>query len=218
MAWYYYVIIGIVSYLIGAFSFARLISRKFLKDDVTKHGSGNPGTTNMYRSYGLKIGIINLILDVLKGVIPVLICLLVFGYEQAFIAGTCAILGHIFPVYYGFKGGKGVATTLGVFAVVSPIPLAIVFVVMFLLIYFFEYMAPVSLLGIAVLVCVNAINFKGNIIICVCVFVIFVLTWFAHRSNIVRMLQGKENRVILRKSRKTAKNAVKTEQESNFRK
>lgn len=202
MQWWVYLIIGVLSYLIGAFSFARLISKKFLKDDVTKHGSGNPGTTNMYRSYGLKIGIINLVLDILKGVVPALVCLLVFGYEAAFIAGVCAIFGHIFPVYYGFKGGKGVATTLGVFAVVSPIELIVVFVIMFVLIYFFEYMAPVSLLGIAFLVCVNAIRFKGNLIICICVFAVFVLTWFAHRSNIIRMLEGKENRVILRKSRK----------------
>ena len=202
MAWWVYLIIGVLSYLIGAFSFARLISKKFLKDDVTKHGSGNPGTTNMYRAYGLKVGIINLVLDILKGVIPTLVCLLVFGYEQAFIAGTCAIFGHIFPVYYAFKGGKGVATTLGVFAVLCPVEFLVIFVLMFILIYFFEYMAPVSLLGIALLVCLSAIHFKTSIIVCVCVFVIFALTWFAHRSNILRMLQGKENRIILRKSRK----------------
>lgn len=205
MVWWGYLIIGIVSYLIGAFSFARLISRKFLKDDVTKHGSGNPGTTNMYRSFGLKVGIINLVLDILKGVVPTLVCLLAFGYQQAFVAGTCAIFGHIFPVYYCFKGGKGIATTLGVFAVVSPLWLLGVFVAMFLLIYFFEYMAPVSLLGVALLVCINAAHFKHDIVICICVFVIFVLTWFAHRSNILRMLQGKENRVVLRKSRKQKK-------------
>lgn len=209
IAWYYFVIIGVISYLIGAFSFARLISRKILKDDVTKHGSGNPGTTNMYRAYGLKVGIINLILDILKGVVPTLVCLLVFGYEAAFVAGTCAIFGHIFPVYYKFKGGKGIATTLGVFAVVSPLWLAVTFVAMFILIYFFEYMAPVSLLGVALLVCINAIKFKYNLLICICVFVIFVLTWFAHRSNILRMLQGKENRVVLRKSRKQKLNQEK---------
>lgn len=209
MQWYFYVIIGVVSYLIGAFSFARLISKKILKDDVTKHGSGNPGTTNMYRAYGLKIGIINLALDILKGVIPTLVCLIAFGYQQAFIAGTCAIFGHIFPVYYRFKGGKGIATTLGVFAVVSPLWLLAAFAVMFVLIYFFEYMAPVSLLGVALLVCINAIKFKASLVICICVFVIFVLTWFAHRSNILRMLQGKENRVILRKSRKQKLNEKK---------
>ena len=202
MAWWVYLIIGVASYLIGAFSFARLISKKFLKDDVTKHGSGNPGTTNMYRSYGLKVGIINLVLDILKGVVPALVCLIAFGYQQAFFAGTCAVFGHIFPVYYGFKGGKGVATTLGVFAVVSPGELAVTFVAMFIFIYFLEYMAPVSLLGIALLVCVNAIRFKGNLMICICVFVIFALTWAAHRSNILRMIHGKENRVVLRKSRK----------------
>ena len=209
MNWWGYLIIGVCSYLLGAFSFARLISKKFLKDDVTKHGSGNPGTTNMYRAYGLKVGIINLVLDILKGVVPTLVCILTLGYEAAFLAGACSVFGHIFPVYYRFKGGKGVATTLGVFAVVSPLPLIATFVIMFVLIYFFEYMAPVSLLGIALLVCVNAVRFKGNLMICACVFAIFVLTWFAHRSNILRMLKGKENRVILRKSRKEKLNEKK---------
>lgn len=200
MAWWL-VLLGVLSYLVGCFNFARLISKKMLKDDITKHGSGNPGTTNMYRVFGLKIGFINLFLDILKGLIPTLVGFLVFGYQGAFLAGTCAVFGHIYPVFYKFKGGKGIATTLGVFAVICPIWLIIVLVVMGLIIFLCKYMAPVSLSAIAFLVCLQASRFAGDVLICTCCFLIFVLTWFAHRQNIIRMMSGTENKLSFKRKK-----------------
>ncbi len=199
------VILAICSYFVGNINFARIISKYKLKDDITKHGSGNPGTTNMYRRFGLKIGVLTLLLDVLKGVIPTLVGLLWLGSEGAYIAGGFAVIGHIFPVIYKFKGGKGVATTLGVFWVTCPLWMTIIFVVMFVLIYLFEYMSPVSLLAISTLVCIEAITNKGSIIVICMLFVIFALTWWAHRANIVRLFVGKENKTSLKGSIKKLK-------------
>lgn len=195
-----YVLLILGSYCIGNISWARIISKNVLKSDITKKGSGNAGTSNMYRSYGLKAGIATLVLDLLKGVVPALIGRLLLGIEWAFILGTASIIGHIFPVFLKFKGGKGIATALGMFWVVSPLWMSVVFVIMFIFIFWFEYMAPINLLAISALVCIEGYKHTGNFLICSLLFVVFVLIWWAHRQNIERMLVGKENKVSLRSS------------------
>jgi glycerol-3-phosphate acyltransferase PlsY len=115
----YYALLIIGSYFIGNISFAIIISKK-KNGDITKVGSGNPGTMNMLRTYGFKLGFLTLVLDTLKGAIPSLIGLLIFGKVGLYTAGLSAILGHIFPVVRKFKGGKGIACTLGVFLVADP--------------------------------------------------------------------------------------------------
>ena len=123
-SWWQFLIIAVVCYFIGCFNFAFVIS-KFKKRDITKIGSGNPGTMNMSREFGLKIGLITFICDAVKGGIPALISY--FIYRDCVFAGTdfivsditrylcglCVIIGHIFPATMGFKGGKGIASTLG---------------------------------------------------------------------------------------------------------
>ena len=115
MVWWQVVLVILVSYFCGNISFARIISRK-LDSDITKLGSGNPGTTNMLRNFGFKIGLVNFILDISKGFLPVLATELIFNNAiMTYIAGVSVIVGHIYPVIYKFKGGKGIATMLGVF-------------------------------------------------------------------------------------------------------
>lgn len=116
-----YIIIAIIAYLIGSINFSVIISKKMAGFDVREKGSGNAGTTNMLRSVGKKAAVITLICDILKGVISVLIAYLTSklvanldGALLAQIAGIAVIIGHTFPVFFGFKGGKGVATSLGV--------------------------------------------------------------------------------------------------------
>lgn len=139
-----YVLLVIVSYFIGNISFARLISKN-KNEDITKKGSGNPGTMNMLRNYGIKTGAITLILDVLKGVLPSLAGLLLFrhtGLNESvglLVAGLSVIVGHMWPVLYKFKGGKGVACALGVFMVANPLWLLISFVIGFVYLWFFDY-------------------------------------------------------------------------------
>ena len=115
-----YILIAIIAYLIGSVNFSVILSKKFAGFDVREKGSGNAGTTNMLRSVGKKAAAITLICDILKGVVAIGIAILL-GYIPDMnkelllqIAGIAVILGHTFPVFFGFKGGKGVATSLGV--------------------------------------------------------------------------------------------------------
>lgn len=121
-----YILAFLIGYVFGNINFARIISR-FLKKDITKEGSGNPGSMNMLRTFGFKVGVLNLFLDALKASISALIGLYIFGGDVnsvtgitgVYVAGLGAVVGHIFPIIYKFKGGKGVACILGVYAVAT---------------------------------------------------------------------------------------------------
>ncbi|MGN0818436.1 MAG: glycerol-3-phosphate acyltransferase, partial [Candidatus Coproplasma sp.] len=165
--WYWFLLGAALSYLLGCFNFAVLIS-KLKHKDIRTEGSGNPGTMNMSRTFGLKIGIINFVCDALKGVIPVLCGYLIFkGYVfegtqfivsdfTRYLFGTCAVIGHIFPVTMKFKGGKGIATTLGMFLCALSCEVwwllfvgIAFFVFLFTYIYVFEWGSMASLIGVA---------------------------------------------------------------------
>ena len=116
-----YIIVAVIAYLIGSVNFSVLISKKMAGFDVREKGSGNAGTTNMLRSVGKKAAVITLICDILKGVISIAIAIIVGSIVKNLdkelllqIAGIAVVLGHTFPIFFGFKGGKGVATSLGV--------------------------------------------------------------------------------------------------------
>lgn len=226
-----FVLILIGSYFIGNLSFARMLSKN-QKKDITKQGSGNPGTMNMLRTFGFKTGILTLILDVMKGVVPALTGFLLFGgtfggalaYIGLYSAGLAVVLGHNFPVAYKFKGGKGVACILGVFLVVRPIETLIVVVAVFIYLCIFDYAAVGSFILITVITLVEAyrINVAGydltsELVLKSLLFVLFFLTWFMHRQNIFRMLLGKENKVNLLNSLKKLgkKNKTKRKEEKN---
>lgn len=202
-----FIIVIICSYLLGNFSNARIIS-KFLNRDITKEGSGNPGTMNMLRTFGFKVGILTLFLDVLKGAIPALFGFYMFGginagidaYIGLYTAGLSVVIGHNFPVLYKFKGGKGVACILGVYAVAEPLWALVAFIGCFIYLYFFDYGAIASFIFITVLTVVEALRFQQNIVITVLLLVLYFLTWFMHRKNINRLLLGKENKVYLKRS------------------
>lgn len=196
-----YSLLVICGYMFGNISWAKIIS-KLRKDDITKHGSGNPGTMNMLRTYGFKLGFFTLILDALKGAIPSLAGYFLFGgdgssgaYIGLFVGGLSSIIGHCFPVIYKFKGGKGVACMVGMFAVAEPYWALIAFAVCFIYLIIFDYAALTSFLFITGLTLVEAYRFRGNVVITVLLFVLYFLVWFMHRQNIVRLLIGKENKV-----------------------
>lgn len=206
MVWWQIIVIALISYAMGNISFARIISRK-LNSDITKLGSGNPGTTNVLRNFGFKVGLINFILDISKGFIPVLITRLLFGEPiLTYIAGISVIVGHIYPICYKFKGGKGIATMIGVFFATNPIATAIVVVVAAIAWLLFQYGSMSSFICVTVLTVIEGINAKStlpeneSIVVCLLLYSIFLLTWFAHRKNIERLLVGKESKVDLIKS------------------
>ena len=234
MEWWRYVLVIIISYFIGNISFARIFSKKIMKEDITQKGSGNPGTMNMLRSFGFKAGILTLTFDALKASVSALIGFFVFGGINGsyidvwgihssstammglYIAGLSAIVGHNFPVIYKFKGGKGVACMLGVFLISSPLWVALCFIFCFIYLYIFDYAAVSSFIFISIMTFIEALKYTGensNLIITILLFVMYCLTWFMHRQNIFRILVGKENKVNLKKKLKKmySKKEIKAE-------
>lgn len=208
------VILVIGSYFLGNFSFARIISHK-KNSDITKLGSGNPGTMNMLRNFGFVTGLLTLLLDAAKGAIPALIGFLIFGgtsgggmaYIGLYTAGLATILGHNFPIIYKFKGGKGVACMLGIFLVARPIETLIVMVGVFIYLCIFDYASIGSFILITVMTLMESFritsagyDFTIALILKFILFTMFFLCWFMHRQNIFRLLVGKENKVNLRKA------------------
>lgn len=206
MTWWAYVLLITGSYFLGNITFGRIVA-SFKHSDVTKLGSGNPGSTNILRNFGFKLGLITFLLDISKGVIATLTGLLISGGDPIvmYAAGLASIVGHIFPVIYKFKGGKGIATMIGVFFVTTPIVTLIVCVVGALFWLSFEYGSVSSFWCVTALTVIEGIKAKNlpgeeAKTVCLLLFAIFVLTWFAHRSNIQRLLVGKESKVSLIRS------------------
>ncbi len=242
------ILLAIGSYLLGNVNWAVIISRK-KKLNIKKMGSGNPGTLNMSRNLGLKFGILTFFLDVLKGVIPTLVAYFVlkgkFLYETEFpafefaiyVCGLFAVLGHIYPFWMKFRGGKGIATTIGVFIVCESVHgwqwsliiiMSLIAAVMFM--YWTEFGAMGSFIAItpsAVTgsirlylgfsetqnnVCLAFYIITNMIILLICFF-----TWFAHRKNIERMLAGEEHPTSIREMvamKKAKKLNAETEMEN----
>jgi len=204
MNYLYYIILAIISYLVGNFSSARVVARA-KHGDITKHGSGNPGTLNTWRAFGFWAGVVTFVLDMLKGFIPTLIAYFAFkniaGCNSdiaVYVAGFSVVLGHIFPVLFNFKGGKGIATSIGVFLVANWWVSLIAFVVMIVGMLFIKY-ASIFTIGFVVAMSIveicltNPANWVNYILICG----ILLLVLYAHRANIARLIQGKENKTEL---------------------
>ena len=177
-------------------------------------GSGNPGTTNILRNYGFKFGILNLALDMIKGLVPSLVAYFVFGKSivMLYIAGISSMLGHIYPVMYGFKGGKGIATMLGMFMAANWLATIIAILAGTVIWAIFEYGSVVSFICITSLTVIEGIRARMSLeltdrrIVCLILFAIFLFTWYAHRKNIQRLLLGKESKAsLIKKTKKKLK-------------
>lgn len=196
----------IVGYLFGNISNARIIC-KFIKQDITKLGSGNPGTMNMTRNFGWKIGLLTLMLDILKSVIPCLIAFYTAKYYlgelvnvSVYTTGIAVMVGHIFPVFYKFKGGKGVASAIGIFAVLYPFISVIALILGLVLLVVVQIGSLTSfsvIVGLSTIGIINAGGFIEIILICLIMLIIFI----THNENIKKLLTGKENKVKLFKKR-----------------
>lgn len=209
------VIIG--SYLFGNINTALIIS-KIKKGDVRKMGSGNPGTMNMFRNYGVALGVVTLVCDALKGAVPCILGWWLLGDEYTFagsrfgiyLGGLSVIVGHIFPVFLKFKGGKGIASSIGVCLVMHPIATLITFVVgvAFLLVTnmgsitsFLIISFPLAIEGYAA----SAVGGYAAIVNGLLIFALFALTVFAHRKNVVKLFRGKESKTVLFGKHKSAR-------------
>lgn len=218
----------LLSYLLGGISIARIITKRE-KKDIENQGSGNPGTMNMLRTHGMGMGLFTLFCDALKGAVPALFGYLYFGQmvsiEMGYICiyafGLSAVLGHIYPIFNKFKGGKGIATTFGMFMVADPVCTSILFGIMFVTLYFIKIGSLVSLLFITIDAIVQLFRpvMGGNWIAIVLMCVIVLLDIYAHRENILRLIENRENPADLqeglRKDIEKIKNKRKKKLEKN---
>lgn len=185
------------AYLIGSINFAIIFSR--LKGtDITKKGSGNPGTMNVLRSVGKLWGVLTFICDCAKGVIFAVVGLYWVGsLDWLFILGVVTIIGHVLPIYSKFKGGKGVATSIGVFIVAYPIVGAIVLAVLIFMLLFIKYGFIGSITCITAITIYSCVVSRDNITAIVCSLLIWAIVVIRHYSNIKRLVRGEENTLKL---------------------
>ena len=186
-----YLIIGIASYLMGSIPFGLVLTKIFLKKDIREIGSGNIGATNVLRTGNKIIGYSTLILDIAKAVIPVIYVKINFP-ELIYIASLCAFIGHVFPIWLKFKGGKGVATYVGILFSIN-ILFGLVFAISWVLVFLlFKYSSLSSIIGsLSIPVYLLITNQTNNVIF---FGIMFILIFFTHRENIKRLKNKEESK------------------------
>ena len=185
----------IVGYLVGSIPFAWLVARWWGTDDLRRVGSGNLGAANVLRVSGVTAGLLVTVLDMAKGAVSVLVAeRLIGGGLQPAVVGLAAIVGHVFPVWLGFSGGKGVATACGVFALVSPLALVPALVVFITAVWITRYVSVGSVLGSLALPPAAQVLGYPNEIVAVGVAATALIV-FRHRANLGRLMTGTEPRV-----------------------
>ena len=209
-----YIIIAVIAYLIGSINFSIILSKKMAGFDIREKGSGNAGTTNMLRSVGKKAAVITLICDILKGVVSILIAVLagkiIKNLDNALLvqlAGIFVIIGHTFPVFFKFKGGKGIATALGVLLMINW-QIGLICLIFALVLMALTKMVSVGSIAAAILFPILVAFIDQNYIVptsnsnwsyLVFSIIVALLVIFNHRANVQRILNGTENRLSFKK-------------------
>ena len=191
-------LVFLVSGFLGAIPFGLVITRLLGAEDPRKSGSGNIGATNVLRTSGWKSGVLTLLLDVLKGVAAILFARYVYSRISAPalepIAALAAVTGHMYSPFTGFRGGKGVATGLGVFALLTPGPTAIAALVFILVVAAARYVSLGSMLAAAA-VPIAGVWMNYSTLVCTSSALISLLVIWKHQDNIARLMRGEENRI-----------------------
>ena len=206
-----YIVVAIIAYLIGSVNFSIIISKKMAGFDVREKGSGNAGTTNMLRSVGKKAAALTLLCDVLKGVVAIGVAILagniIKDLDKALlvqIAAIAVVLGHTFPIFFQFKGGKGVATSLGVLLMVNW-KIGLICLVFAVILIALTRMVSLGSVGAAILYPVLVMFINTNYTVSegsnylIFSIILAVIVAFNHRANIKRLLNGTENKISFKK-------------------
>ena len=207
-----YIIMALIAYAIGSINFSVIFSRKFAGFDIRDKGSGNAGSTNMLRSVGKKAAAITLVCDILKGIVPIVIAYILGriwkdtnGALLVQIAAICVVIGHTYPIFFEFKGGKGVATSLGVLICINW-QIGLLCLVFALVIMAVTRMVSAGSVTAAILYPVLTLFnvgekffiVSGNYFVFSIILAVIVI--FNHRENIKRILEGKENKLSFKKT------------------
>lgn len=199
-------VVAIVAYLFGSFPTAIVAGKLLKKIDIREHGSGNAGATNVLRILGWKAGVLVLLIDMLKGFAPVFwFTVLIVGQNDYIVyyqilAAIMAIIGHIWTIFAGFRGGKGVGTAAGVFMGLAPLALSLGLIVFIIVVAATKYVSLGSLIAsltLGITLYVQRFIFNQDVpdVLLVVGSIIIALIWYAHRSNMKRLLTGTESKI-----------------------
>ena len=191
----------VVPYLLGSVNFAIIISEKRFHDDVRTHGSGNAGMTNMLRTYGKRAAALTLGGDALKAIIASLIGSFMMGMTGAYIAGFFCVLGHTFPIFFKFKGGKGVLCAATAIAMLSPLTFVWLLLIFVIIVFGTKFVSLGSVIGVMAYPLLLQ-KMEGVSICNILALMIAALVEYNHRENLKRLLEGKENKISIGKKDK----------------
>lgn len=194
MDWTSFFLTCLAAYLLGSINFAIIISKRALNIDIRNYGSGNAGSTNAYRTIGGKLAVLVAVGDLIKGVLAVLLGYWLLGPVGKLVGGVFVVLGHIFPVFYGFKGGKGVATTIALMLVIDWRVFLVCLTVFFATTLITRYISLASILTAVCFPCAMAHFYQYDALYIALSSFIGLLIIFMHRSNIVRLMKGTESK------------------------
>ena len=210
----------IAAYLLGSINSAIIVSKLLYHDDIRNHGSGNAGLTNILRTYGAKAALLTLFGDIFKTVLAVCIPGILLGFYYVagvstgegycYVAGLFAVLGHVFPIYYGFKGGKGVLTTATMALVLSPIPFLLLLLIFVIIVALTKYVSLGSVTGVGLYPVLMhayfqfAMNAKMHGLVAISLILIAVLIIWCHRGNLQRISNRTERKLSFKKKKDDA--------------
>ena len=236
-------LLAFLAYLAGSINTSVILSKSMYGEDVRDSGSGNAGATNMLRTYGAGIAVLTLVCDILKGALLVLLAAwldVIFSsyfksspmtdFERIYlldnlkyIVGIFVVLGHDFPIWFGFRGGKGVATSLGVILALNPIIGLIVLIIALLIMIFSRYVSLGSVIGAVVYpfivltyILAGGESFTENIVYSIMAFSLAFLLIIKHHSNIKRLKNGTENKLFAKKSGEDTEETEDAEDDTDF--
>ncbi len=194
-----YVAIGVIAYLLGSLSFGMIVSKALGGPNLREVGSKNTGATNVLRTMGVKVGVVVFVLDILKALIACVIGRVWMGLNGAMLAGLLVVIGHNWPCFFQFRGGKGVAVTLAAMLLTFPVPALICYIVAIVLIAATRYVSLGSItLSVLFAVIVIATNWGSWLVAAWGVAMAGLLVW-RHRANIGRLIRGEENKLGAKK-------------------
>lgn len=188
------IIVSVLSYIIGNISASYLIAKYAAGIDIRKYGSGNAGATNVLRTLGKKAGVAAFLGDALKGVIAVVLGRLIAGEDGQIFAGLFVVIGHNWPIFLNFKGGKGIATTIGVMTAINPYIVAAIVPIGIVIIIITKYVSLASIMGMIIFP-ITMLFTHQQVKLVLFSFILSIMALYRHRTNIKKLMEGTESKL-----------------------